>query len=109
MIDPIEFREVAARARRPEAEVWIRLRPPTFLEAIGRELQEARPGPPLSDELRDALEWMIDCHAKATWDWNSEQLREAGEQLVEMVAPVLDDPVELRRAVRAWAGEWSYT
>lgn len=92
------------RLRAPEAELWIRLRPPTLLEAVERGLREEIE---FSKGMLDLCRWITDRHADATWDWNSDDLRRAAEQLVEMVAPVLDEPEEVARRIDAWASEWS--
>lgn len=93
------------RLRAPEAEVWIRLRPPTTLEAAGRGLGEDIE---FSDELLDLCRFIVDRDADATWGWDSGDLRRAAEQLIEMVAPVMDDREEVRRRIATWASEWSF-
>jgi len=93
------------RLRAPEAEVWIRLRPPTLLQAVGRGLEEDIE---FSDELVSFARWMLDTNADATWDWTSDDLRKAAEQLVGMVAPVLGDAEEVARRINTWAAEWSF-
>lgn len=94
-----------SRLREPEAEVWIRLRPPTLLEAVGRGLEEELA---FSDELLDLCEWIVNEDAERTWDLDSDDLRRAGAQLVAMVAPVQDDRAEVARRIDAWAEEWSH-
>lgn len=93
------------RLRATEAEVWIRLRPPTLLEAAGRGLSEEIG---FSDELLSLCRFIVDRHADATWDWDSDDLRRAAEQLIEMVAPVMDDREEVRRRIATWSEEWSF-
>lgn len=92
------------RLRGPETEVWIRLRPPTLVEATGRGLSEDIE---FSDELQDLCCWIVDRHAEATWDLSADDLRDAARQLLVMVAPVMDDGEEVARRIDAWASEWS--
>lgn len=88
----------------PVAEVWVRLRAPTTLEAVAHGLTEEVE---ISDELAALCEWIADRHDETTWAGNADDLRRAGAQLVEMVAPVLGDPEEARRRIKTWAEEWS--
>lgn len=94
------------RLRAPEAEVWIRLRPPTLLEATGRGLVEDIE---FSDELLDLCCWMMERHAEATWgSLSAADLREAAGQLIAMVTPVTDEAEEVARRINTWAAEWSF-
>jgi hypothetical protein len=98
--------ELHRRLKAPEAEVWVRLRRPTLLEMVGRELESPEPVEP-SEEFLKMCEWIADRHHEATWDWGSAHLRDAARQLVEMVAPVIEDPEEVAERVQAWAEEWT--
>ena len=93
------------RLRAPEMEVWIRLRPPTLLEATGRGLEEDIE---FSDELVKFARWALDRDAEGTWGLSSDDLKQAGQQLVGMVAPVADDAEEVARRINSWAAEWSF-
>jgi hypothetical protein len=96
--------DVLSRLRAREAEVWIRLRPPTTLEAVGRGLQEEMEP---DDALLELCEWIVNRHSETTWDLSADDLRDAARQLVRMVAPVLGDRAEVARRIDAWAEEWS--
>lgn len=110
-----EIARMNARLRRPEAEVWVRLRRPSIMESIGRDLDEE--APPISPELLRLCEWIVDRAADAAssdgWDTDSgvpysDQIRVAADQLVAMVIPTGGDPERLREAVTAWMEEWGW-
>jgi hypothetical protein len=112
-----EITRMNARLSRPEAEVWIRLRRPTGLEAVARELAED--APPLSDELMRLCSWIVDRAAEGApgndgFDpdalvADTADIHAAAQQLIATSAPLLDDPDRLRDAIDAWIEEWGWT
>lgn len=95
---------VLTALRQPVEEVWIRLRPPTLLEQVGRGLAEDIAP---SDELLKVAEYIVNAHAERTGEHSTADLQEAAEALIAMLADVIDDREATRDVIRMWAEEWS--
>ncbi len=52
---------------------------------------------------------IVNTHSDKTWDLSADDLSAAAEQLIAMVAPVLDNADEVACWTDAWANEWSLT
>ena len=83
-----------ARARAPDARLWLAIRVAGFERAVGRTsaargrleaLQEARPGPAHAQQIRDLLDRIeLDERARALEDWPEPALTPAQEEALRM-------------------------